>query len=509
MKKFLLLLLFLVSTLAVSVACGGDNSKSDGDEQSSQTVEVALKDMEISLSSKSFSYDGTEHALEIEGDLPQKAVVVWQNNSLTEVGEKLVFATVRCAGYKEVNLKATLTVVGQDMASEIALENETLSVGYGEAYSFQLKDETLLPDGAALTETYINMNSGEALNGKPDFGGEFRYVLQIVAPGYNVKTVYGQLTIARPEAVSVEIINLPTVAIAKYRGQSALLPNVKWTPQVEILPKGHKDVELTFATDNDGRIAFENGTFIASENYGNCEITVSIKGTEISKTYTVVVPECSFYYEDFEDASKSLYVEQYVMEKNENGQMDYTRDENGNYVFIPIPRGKEIHLDANGKAERDGEGNVLFFDKAVEESYYGACASSGTSSAIISQNGSNALQVTGVEQFSQYYSFLEIDGQPNGGWQAGRYRVEMNVTGYYPFTFYWVNPNVAGGVELIVTNTTGVSSSMQANIVDGKIVIEFNLTEGNLADGNALRFAAFTKEAFQFTIDDIMILKVK
>ncbi len=508
MKKFLLLLMSLVSTLTICTACDSFGLGSNGsDTPSSETVNAELKDMEISLSSKSFPYDGSEHSLEIEGTLPAKAVVVWQNNTLTDVGEKLVFATVRCVGYKDVSLKATLTVVGQDMAEGIVLENESIRLDAVGEYAFKIKDETLLPADAVFTETYIDMNSGKVLDAKPNFGGEFRYVLQIDAPGYNTKTIYGQLMVAHSAAESVEITNLPSVAIAKYRGRIALLPGIRWVPEVNVLPYGHSDVEIEFTSSDESRIKFEGGAFVALENYGDCEITVSIKDTEIATTYNVLVPECSFYYENFEDESKTLYVEQYVIEKGADGRMDYTRDENGNYVFIAIPRGKEIHLDANGKAERDANGNVLFFDKAVPDVYYGASASSGTTSAIISQNGNRVLQVVGAENFEAYYSFLEIDACPDGGWEAGRYLIEMDVTGAYPFTFYWANPNVVGGVEVL--SSIGVSSNMQAEIVDGKISIEFTLTEANITEGNAIRFAAFVKNAFEFTIDNILILKVQ
>ncbi len=509
MKKFLLLLVSLMSMVAIGAACNSGGSATSDSEESSQTVEVGLKEMEISLSSKSFPYDGSDHSLEIEGTLPEKAVVVWQNNVLKDVGEKLVFATVRCAGYKDVSLKATLTVVGQDMADGIALENDSIQVDGAEEYAFKVKDETLLPADAVFTETYIDMNSGKVLDGKPNFGGEFRYVLQIDAPGYNTKTIYGQLTVARPVAESVEITNLPSVAIAKYRGRVALLPGIRWVPEVNVLPYGHSDVEIEFASSDESRIKFEDGAFVALENYGDCEITVSIKGTEIESTYNVLVPECSFYYEDFEDESKTLYIEQYVIEKGADGRMDYTRDENGNYVFIAIPRGKEIRLDENGKAERDESGNVLFFDKAVPDVYYGASASSGMVSELITQNGSKVLHVVGNENFSEYYSFLGIDACPGSGWEAGRYLIEMDVTGAYPFTFYWANPNVAGGVEVIMNGTTGIASNAQAEIVDGKISIEFTLTEANITEGNAIRFAAFVKNAFEFTIDNILILKVK
>ncbi len=508
MKKFLLLLISLASLVAMGVACKDKEGEGANGGSANQTVESVLQEMEISLSSKSFPYDGKEHSLEIEGELPARAVVVWQNNSLKDVGENLVFATVRCAGYKEVSLKATLTVVGQDMAAGLVLESESLSVGYGATYAFTLADEALLPDGAVCTETYIDRSSGKVVDGKPDFGGEFRYVLQISAPGYNAKTIYGELTIARPNAESVRITNLPSVAIAQYKGRAALLPGIPWTPEVEVLPKGHADVEIELATEDATRIQYKDGAFVALESYGDCKITVSIEGTEISATYTVAVPECAFYYEGFEDKSEKLYIVEYVKEMDKDGKMDYTKNEKDEYVYVAIPRGQEVRLDANGKAERDAEGNILFFDKAVPDVYYGAFASSTASSEILTQNGNRVMHVTVAEGFYSQYSFLDIDGCPGGGWQAGKYYLEMEVTGSYPFIFYWVDPTVEGGVK-VLADTVGTSSDASAVVKNGKIVIEFTLKEEDITEGNAIRFASSKKDAFDFTVDNIMIIKVQ
>ncbi len=482
MKKILLLLTVLVSCFAFGTACGGDlNSSASDSSQGSQTIESGLKTMNVSLSSKSFDYDGSEHSLTIDGELPEKAVVTWQNNSLKDVGERTVFATVRCQGYKDVSLKATLTVVGQDMPNELALKNAAISVDYGAAYAFEVNDESLLPEGYSLVETYVDMSSGEVVDQKPDFGGNFRYVLQISAPGYNTKVIHGDLAISRPDAVSVEIINLPSVPIAKYTNKAALLPNMKWIPEVEILPKGHKDVELVFTTNNDSRIQFENGAFVALENFGDCKITVAIKGTEISKTYTVSVPECSYYYEDFEDESKTLYTQQFVMEKNELGQDVPKLDENGAGIIIP---------------------------KDENEEYFGAFASVGTTSEIISQNGNQVLHVTGVENFNVYYSYFEIDATPTDGWTTGTYRLEMDVTGDYAFTFWWIR-NALDGANYYLMANSGVLSNGEAVVQDGKVAIEFTLTESSLGDTNVIRFAQSSRNAFDFTVDNISIIKIQ
>ncbi len=473
MKKFLLALIFLVSVFAVGTACG---DKKEGKEDSS--IGATLQTMDISLNSKTFDYDGQEHSLTIEGELPENAVVVWQNNRLKDVGENTVFVSVKCAGYKEVSLKATLTVLGRDFPDGVALEAETVSVHYGDEYSFALKDEGALPADCVLTEKYIDMQSGEEVDGKPTFGGDFKYVLQVSAPGYNAKLLYGTLSISRPDAESVEIVNLPSVPVTKYMGKAALLPGVKWTPQVEILPKGHKEVELEYTTDND-LICFENGAFVAAETAGNCKITVTLKGTDVSKTYTVTVADCDFYYEDFEDDGKTLYQQQFVMVENEQGQLVPKLDENGAGIIIP---------------------------KDESTDYYGAFSAVGTNSEILTQNGNGALHVTGAENFAVYYSYFEIDATPTGGWKAGTYRVEMEVTGDYAFTFWWIR-NASDGANYYLIPDSGALSNGEAVIENGKIVIEFTLTADSLGDTNVIRFAQSSRNGFEFTVDNIMIVK--
>ncbi len=479
MKKFLLLLTILVSIFAFGTACKDGEETSEGNGGgNSQTVETELKTMDITLSSQSFAYDGNEHSLTIGGELPEKAVVAWQNNSRKDVGEQLVFATIRCKGYKDVSLKATLTVVGQNMSDTLALTNDNVSVLYGEEYAFAINDESLLPTGYSFVETYIDMRSGEVLDEKPNFGGEFRYELQIAAPGYNTKVLRGELTIVRPVAESIEIINLPSVPVAKYTNKAALLPSVKWVPEVEILPKGHQDVEIEYSTANEERIKFENGAFVALDNVGDCKITVSIKGTEISTTYTVTVPDCAYYYEDFEDDSKTLYQQQFVME--EDG-VTPKLDESGNGIIIP----KDPNTD-----------------------YYGAFASVSATSELVSNNGNTALHVTGMESFDVYYSYFEIDAQPTGGWTTGKYRIEMDVTGNYAFTFWWIR-NVKDGMNFYLIPNSGALANGEAVVNGGKIVIEFTLAEDSLGDTNVIRFAQSSRNAFDFTVDNITIIKTK
>ncbi len=506
MKKFLLLLTVLVSVFAFGTACGGGSDSSSSPIDSSQTVESGLKTMNVSLASKSFDYDGNEHSLVLDGELPEKAVVAWQNNSLKDVGEKTVFATVRCQGYKDVSLKATLTVVGQDMPDELALENATISVDYGAAYAFAVNNDSLLPEGYSLTETYVDMSSGEVLKEKPDLGGDFRYVLQINAPGYNTKVIHGELTIARPSIESVKIINLPTLAIPKYHDKSAILPGMTWVPDVEGLPKGHQDVEFVFSSSNEERVKFVDGVLVALDNPGECKITVSVKDTSISQTYTIAVSDAPFIYEDFENSEVTLYQQQYVMYTNEAGQWAVYAKSDG--IPFLIPQGKQVVVDEKGEPIFDDDGNPQFTDIAPVPEYYDAYANYGTASEIVTNNGNSYLNVTGGESYSAYYSFFEIDAVPTGGWSVGTYQMEIDVTGDYAFTFYW-NKDGVDSVLNLANQTSGVLSNFEAIIQDGKIIITFRLYESNIGSSNSIKFCQFSRNAFDYTVDNILIYKIK
>ncbi len=531
MKKFLLVFLSLVTIMAVGTACKDTGGDSSGSNSASQTeVSETLKTMNVSLPSKSFPYDGNAHSLAIEG-LPENAVVEWQNNSLTDVGTQTVCATVKCKGYKDASLKGELTVVGQDIAAGVALAETEISVAYGGEYAFALSDASLLPEGATLTEKYVDKQTGAAYTSKPTKGGEFKYLLMIEAVGYNVKVLEGALSIERPAPVSIEITNMPTLADANYWGKSAILPGSKWVPKVKILPEGHTDVVVEYSSANESRMQYQNGAFLSSTDVGSCEITVSIKDTEISQTYTVYIANTSFVREDFEDAGKEVFVQEYVMEKNEDGIMAYKvfTDEYGNGYPAPIPRGKTVRYDENDKVivktverkvEKDGQIQTVevvvpvFYDKEEPETYYGANSSLTTEIQTI--NGNNVLHVTNVENYDAYYSYMDIDVTPSGGWEAGRYHVEMDVSGDYDFIFYWAygeyNAEEEKITETAVFLPTGVIGRLtdgKADVQNGKIVLEFTLTAEQIGTyKNAIRLCQFDRRAVDFTIDNICLMKI-
>ncbi len=493
MKKLLLLFLSLVVVLCFGVAC--DNTGNDENQGSTNQT------MNVTLSAQSFNYDGNEHFLIIDGDLPENAVVEWLNNGRSEVGTQTVCAIVKCKGYNDVSLKADLTVVGQDVSADVALVEKEISVNYGDEYAFAINDVTLLPEGYTVTEIYVDKENGDIFSTKPIKGGEFRYVLTISKVGYNTKTLQGDLTISRPAPENVEISNLPTLPDVNYLGKNAVLPGIKWVPEVKILPEGSNKTEIEYSFSN-ARISYVDGAVIASNDVGTCDITVAIKDTAISKTYTIYVADTSFVYEDFEDSNKELFLQKYVTIKNEEtGLVEFYVDEDTKSVVM-IPKNKELVANADGTAILDSNGKPQFIDKSA--TYYGATSS--INMEIQANKDNSALHLTNIENFDIYYAYFEINSIPSGGWTAGRYRIEMEVDGDYAFILQWAYDNK---VYDFISDVTGVGFGNRAEVKDGKVIVEFSIFDDIIgAEMNAIRFAQTDRTAIDVTIDNVLIMKI-
>lgn len=448
MKKIILLIALIASVMTCFMAC--DKNVENKSEEN------AVKNFDVTLVSQSFDYDGNAHSLSLEGELPANASVKWSNNSLTEVGETTVYATLKCVGYKEVTFKAQLKIVGKDLPSTICLENSLIEIDYGEEYQFGFLNLDAIETAYTVSEIYVDKKTGETYEEKPNYGGEFIYTALINAKGYNVKKFSGELYISNPSAESIKITNLPRII-----GEVALLKGMSFAPITEITPKGHLPAEIEFFSNNEDVVIFENGKFNAI-NYGGAEIGVKIKGTDVSYTRYLNVREYSYSYEDFE-SDKPLF------------------------------------------KEADDLGVIQERIEGVD--YLGAHSSVGTTSKIIDDNGNKKLQVNGAENYSVYYSFLSIDMVPSGGWTPGIYHFEMDVTGKYDFICWWTR-NLDDGTAYYNMPLSGALSNGSAIIEDGKIVINLKITENDLGDSNTLRLAQSSNSAFEFTVDNILLIKV-
>ena len=94
--KTLLLIILTVSALLCFIACTDKNEKQD------------IKG--ITFPDRSFTYDGTEKKVEIEGELPDGVSVVYENNTATDAGTYTAKAVISGENYNTLTLSCTLTV---------------------------------------------------------------------------------------------------------------------------------------------------------------------------------------------------------------------------------------------------------------------------------------------------------------------------------------------------------------------------------------------------------------
>lgn len=85
----------------------------DGCESDRVIIEMEITQTSYSytFSSATFAYDGDDHRLELSGDLPPDAEVVYTNNGRTDAGSQQVTVTVSAPGVAPVTLNASLTII--------------------------------------------------------------------------------------------------------------------------------------------------------------------------------------------------------------------------------------------------------------------------------------------------------------------------------------------------------------------------------------------------------------
>ncbi|MFI3252389.1 MAG: polysaccharide lyase 6 family protein [bacterium] len=90
-------------------------------------VPATFNNEDITFSDKEVSYDGSVHALTIEGELPSGTEVTYINNNQTEVGEYTVTAKITHIDgyYEELELTAKLIITGVVDTSSVTFDSKT------------------------------------------------------------------------------------------------------------------------------------------------------------------------------------------------------------------------------------------------------------------------------------------------------------------------------------------------------------------------------------------------
>ena len=140
------------------------------------TINKATYDMSgIKFNSVSYTYDGIEKEVKIEGELPSGVEVLYENNTLTNAGR--VEATARFKhnnpNYNDIPSKtATLTILKADIEGISFESNEVVYDGT----SFSLKVKGNIPEGVKVTYTnngHINVGTYEIIASFEDTTGNY------------------------------------------------------------------------------------------------------------------------------------------------------------------------------------------------------------------------------------------------------------------------------------------------------------------------------------------------
>ena len=140
--KTLLLIILTVSALLCFIACTDKNEKQD------------IKG--ITFPDRSFTYDGTEKKVEIEGELPDGVSVVYENNTATDAGTYTAKAVISGENYNTLTLTCTLTVDSMHLTG-ITFPDRSFTYD-GTEKKVEIEGE--LPDGVSVV--YENNTATDA-----------------------------------------------------------------------------------------------------------------------------------------------------------------------------------------------------------------------------------------------------------------------------------------------------------------------------------------------------------
>lgn len=174
----------------------------------------------LSLNNKTVTYDGQEHSLLVEGELPTGAIVTYTNNNQASVGTYYVEATIadEAGNYEPLYLSATLTIEKADYdISNISFADKTI-VYDGNEHELTITGE--LPEGVSVSyENNKRTNVGQV---------EARAIFTHNNSNYNeIPSLTATLTITK---MDIENINFDSKTVV-YDGNSHSLEIVGELPE--------------------------------------------------------------------------------------------------------------------------------------------------------------------------------------------------------------------------------------------------------------------------------------
>ena len=262
-------LLLAIAALALPLSgCATSNPKepcithvdSDHDGKCDNCGETMPKEnldfVGLSFENKTFTNDGEEHSIYVEG-VPEFAEVEYTNNGQTELGTYDVKAKVSAAGYNTKTLTAKLTIKGKEFTGITFKDKEFMQDGY---YHYIYVEGA--PDFASVT--YSNNNGQKT-------AGTYVITATITAPHYEKLVLTAKLIISNklPDA---DIVDRTLI----YNGSDQRI--------VHSIPELPRNTEITYKVD---------GTTVSEENFcvktvGDHVASIIISSTDGSRSSSTV-----------------------------------------------------------------------------------------------------------------------------------------------------------------------------------------------------------------------------
>ena len=209
----------------------------------------------ITFKSKTFTYDGLEHSLEVSG-APDFATVKYTNNNKINVGNYTVVATITAEGYNKKILNATLRIKNKSFEG---ITFDDLTVDYdGQVHSLEVKGA---PDVATIT--YTGNDQKEA--------GSYDVSATVYAPNYETLNLSAKLTIKGQKFTGITFSNSTIEYDGKFHSLEA--KGVPAVATVTYSGNGKKDVGTYTITAKISAPGYETLTLTA---------TLTIKGKQFT-----------------------------------------------------------------------------------------------------------------------------------------------------------------------------------------------------------------------------------
>ncbi|SFU20907.1 PKD repeat-containing protein, partial [Algoriphagus locisalis] len=205
-----------------------------------QVFEITRKTFDgVSLENQSFVYDGNPKSLTIVGEVPEGAVVSFENNNRTDVGTQQVRAIVSGADFITLMLNAELEITPADLTG-ITFESES--------FEFDGTPKTLQISGTLPVGVSVEYSN----NGRTEVGLQ-EVTATITGSNYKALILKADLSIT-PEKLAVNVIKSDPTGFGFSDGSIDLvatggvepysyywIPNIGSSNKVENLPAGFYD----------------------------------------------------------------------------------------------------------------------------------------------------------------------------------------------------------------------------------------------------------------------------